>query len=137
MTLAVKKSVFQPKTNTKFRSQYVIKTIQIVFIRSRSLHKYLGKESDIQVCHKVCYRMAELFITEVNGLCQQYIDSIMQKAYSRAINEGKAFTEQLEVYTADIQQVQRSSLPKKNLGQIKSPSLVKEVKKITLKYQSN
>lgn len=73
--------------------------------------------------------MAKLVITGVIGLCEQDMDSIMQKEYSRAINEGKAFTEQLEVYAADILRVQRSSLPKKNLGQIKSPSLVKKVKR--------
>ncbi|MFV5405301.1 hypothetical protein VXQ92_11355 [Acinetobacter sp. 228] len=73
--------------------------------------------------------MAELVITGVIGLSEQDMNSIMQKEYSRAINGGKAFTRQLEVCAADIHQVQRSSLPKKNLGQIKSSFSVKEVKK--------
>ena len=100
--------------------------LRIAFIGSRNLHKYTGLEKDIELCHKVCYRMAELGITGVSGLGELGIDSIMQKEYSRAINEGKALPGQLKVYAADIQQIHRSSLPKKKLAKIRNPSLVNQ-----------
>lgn len=112
-------------------------SIRIAFIGSRSLHKLNGLDKDIQLCEKVCYRMAELGITGVSGLCEQRVDAIMQTQYSRAINEGKAFPRQIEVYVADIRQVHKSSLPKRNLAKMRNPALVTQAEKIAAHYHPN
>lgn len=113
------------------------RSIRIAFIGSRNLHKNTGLDRDIQLCEKVCYRMAELGITGVSGLCELGMDAIMQREYSKVINAGKAYPGQLEVYAADIQQVHRSRLPKKNLAKMRNPSLVNQAEQIAAHYHPN
>lgn len=112
-------------------------SLRIAFIGSRSLHKHSGLEKDIQLCEKVCYRMAELGITGVSGLCEQGMDAIMQIEYSRAIDRQVAYPSQLEVYATDIHQVNRSRLPRRKLAKIRNPSLVEQTEKIAANYHPN
>ncbi|WP_347460875.1 hypothetical protein ABEF79_00940 [Acinetobacter sp. ANC 7454] len=81
--------------------------------------------------------MAELGITGVSGLCELGMDAIMQREFSKAINEGKAFSRQLEVYAADIHQVHKSTLPKKTLAKIRNPSLVTQAEQIAASHHPN
>lgn len=111
--------------------------LRIAFIGSRSLHKHSGLEKDIQLCEKVCYRMAELGITGVSGLCEQGMDAIMQIEYSRAIDQCLAYPLQLEVYAADIHQVNRSRLPRRKLAKLRNPSLVAQTEKIAAQHHLN
>lgn len=114
-----------------------LQLIRIAFIGSRNLHKYVGLAKDIELCQKVCYRMAELGIVGVSGLCEQGMDAIMQREYSKAINEGKAFPGQLEVYAADIHQIHKSTLQKKKLAKIRNPSLVTQAEQIAASHHPN
>lgn len=114
-----------------------LKPIRIAFIGSRNLHRYSGLDKDIQLCERVCYRMAELGITGVSGLCEMGMDSIMQKEYSRAINRGQAFLSQIEVYVTDIHHIHKSSLPNRKLAKIRNPSLVTQAEQIAAAYHPN
>lgn len=112
-------------------------SLRIAFIGSGSLHKHAGLKKDIQLCEKVCYRMAELGITGVSRLYEHGLDAIMQNEYSKAIDRNVAYSSQLEVYAADIHQVNKSRLPRRKLAKIRNPSLVEQTEKIAAKYHSN
>lgn len=112
-------------------------SIRIAFNCSRNLHKLSGLEKDIQICEKVCYRMAELGITGVSGLYEQGMDALMQIQYCKAINEGAAFISQLEIYIADIRQLHKSRLPRRNLARMRNPKLVSKAKEIAAQYHPN
>lgn len=81
--------------------------------------------------------MAELGIIGISGLCEHGMDAIMQTEYSRAINEGKAYPGQIEVYVADIRQIHKSSLLKRNLAKMRNPALVAKTEQIAAHYHPN
>jgi len=81
--------------------------------------------------------MAELGITGVSRLYEHGLDAIIQNEYSKAIDRNVAYSSQLEVYAADIHQVNKSRLPRRKLAKIRNPSLVEQTEKIAAKYHSN
>lgn len=89
----------------------MIQRIRIALIGSRSLHRLPNMQADIELCHQVCARFARLGIIGVSGLCEEGMDAIMQKEYSRAIQMQFAFQSQLEVYVANIKDRRTSTLP--------------------------
>ncbi len=112
----------------------MIKKLRVAFIGSRSLHDKSGLEEDIRLCEKVAYRFAELDIVGVSGLCYKGMDAIMQRQYSRAISEGKAFQSQLEVYVAKQTDIHRSRLPNKHLAKVRNPALKRETEAMASRY---
>lgn len=109
-------------------------TLRVAFIGSRALHKKKGLENDIKLCEKVCYRFAELGIVGVSGLCYMGMDAIMQRMYSRAVYDHKAFLSQFEVYVAKQTDIHRSRLPNKHLAKMCNPSLKNESLEIAARY---
>lgn len=92
------------------------RNFRIALIGSRSLHDNSENFKDIELCHKVCYRLAELGVTFTSGLCSKGMDAIAQKAYSEVLGRGMAFQSQFEVYVYSQKYIHRSRLPNKHLA---------------------
>lgn len=112
----------------------MIENLRVAFIGSRSLHDKTGLEKDIRLCEKVAYRFAELHIVGVSGLCYKGMDAIMQRMYSKAIIDFKAYLSQLEVYVAKQTDIHRSRLPNKHLAMLRNPALKRETEAMASRY---
>lgn len=106
--------------------------LRIALIGSRELERKPQYFEDIRTCFQVAYRLAELGVTFTSGLCEEGMDGIAQKAYSRALEHGKTSTDKFEVYVAQQKDITRSSLPNKHLAMIRNPNLIKETHKLCL-----
>lgn len=115
----------------------VLRNFRVAMIGSRSLHKNPENHKDLDLCYKVCYRFAELGITFTSGLCELGMDAIAQRAYSQAVNDGKAFLSQFEVYVRQKRDRDKSTLPNKHLAIIKNPSLQKELDDLASSLHGN
>lgn len=118
---------------SKFELQ-MIQRLRVAFIGSINLHRKSGLEKDIKLCEQVCYRFAELGIVGVSSLCDQGIDAIMQRMYSRAVHDGVAFLSQIEVYVAKQTDIHRSRLPNKQLARVCNSSLKKTAEELASRY---
>jgi hypothetical protein len=105
--------------------------MRIALIGSRDLERQSQYHKDILICQKLCYRLAELGITFVSGLCKDGMDGIAQKMYSKALSEGLVTTDHFEVYVADQKEIDYSPLPNKHLAIIRNPNLIKETEALT------
>ncbi len=104
--------------------------LRVAFIGSRNLHRKQGHEADQVLCYKVCYRFAELKIGFVSGLCAEGMDAIVQRAYSQAVIDFKAFLSQFEIYVASKYEIDKSRLPNRQLAIVSNSTLKFETEKI-------
>lgn len=104
--------------------------MRIALIGSRQLEQKEEYFKDIQLCHNVCMRLAQLGVTFTSGLCELGMDGIAQKAYSQAVDLGLASESQFEVYVADQYNIRRSTLPRKHLAIIRNKDLIAETERI-------
>lgn len=93
-----------------------MKRFRIALIGSRALHTQKGHEDDIEFLHKLCYRLAEIGVQFTSGLCKDGLDAIAQTEFSRAVDHGRAFQSQFEVYVYGIKAIHNSKLPRKHLA---------------------
>lgn len=98
--------------------------MRIALIGSRSLEQKAEHSEDIKLCYSVAKRFADLGITFTSGLAELGMDGIAQKAYADSVMEGKANTSQFEVYVASQHNINRSTLPYKNLAIIRNNKLI-------------
>lgn len=115
----------------------VLRNFRVAMIGSRTLHKNPENHKDVALCYKVCYRFAELGISFTSGLCGLGMDAIAQRAYSQAVNDGKAFLSQFEVYVSRKDDIDKSRLPNRHLAIIKNPSLKKELEDLASSLHGN
>lgn len=108
-------------------------TLRIALIGSRELERKPIYKDDIQLCFNVAYRLAELGIIFTSGLCEEGMDGIAQKAYSKAVLNGLATTSQFEVYVAEKSNIFKSKLPNKDLAIVRNPNLIPQTHKMCLK----
>lgn len=106
--------------------------LRIALIGSRELERKPEYFKDIRTCFLVALRLAELGITFTSGLCEEGMDGIAQKAYSRALEHGKTSTDKFEVYVAEQKNITRSTLPNKHLAIVRNPDLIGETHKLCL-----
>lgn len=111
--------------------------LRIALIGSRELERKPQYFEDIRTCFQVAYRLAELGITFVSGLCEEGMDGIAQKAYSRALEHGKTSTDKFEVYVAEQKNITRSTLSNKHLAIVRNPNLIKETHKLCLEVMGS
>ena len=91
--------------------------MRIALIGNRDLEN--GEHNDDVVkYYQVCYQLAKMGITMTSGLAAKGSDAIAQRAYGKAITlkEGKASTDLLEVYVAQQNNINKSTLPYKQLS---------------------
>ena len=91
--------------------------MRIALIGNRDLEN--GEHNDDVVnYYQVCYQLAKMGITMTSGLAAKGPDAIAQRAYGKAISlrEGKASTDLLEVYVAQQNNINKSTLPYKQLS---------------------
>lgn len=93
-----------------------LQRFRIALIGSRVLHKQAEYADDVQFMHKLCYRLAEIGVRFTSGLCEEGLDAIAQKEFSRALCDQKASLNQFEVYVYDIRAVHKSTLPNRHLA---------------------
>lgn len=98
--------------------------IRIALVGSRKLEQHVIYSDQVDLCFKVCYRLARLGITFTSGLCELGMDGIAQKAYSLAVNEDLATLEQFEVYVKDQKSINQSRLPNKHIAKVRNPDLL-------------
>ena len=104
--------------------------MRIALIGSRQLEQKEDYFEDIELCHNVCMRLAQLGVTFTSGLCELGMDGIAQKAYSKAVDLGLAKESQFEVYVADQYNIRRSTLPRKHLAIVRNKDLISETERI-------
>lgn len=104
--------------------------MRIALIGSRQLEQKQEYFEDIKLCYNVCMRLAQLGVTFTSGLCELGMDSIAQKAYSKAVDLGLAKESQFEVYVADQYNICRSTLPRKHLAIVRNKDLISETERI-------
>lgn len=104
--------------------------MRIALIGSRKLEQKEEYFEDVKLCHNVCMRLAQLGVTFTSGLCELGMDSIAQKAYSKAVDLGYANETQFEVYVADNYNIRKSTLPRKHLAIVRNKSLIAETERI-------
>lgn len=94
--------------------------MRIALIGNRDLEN--GEHNDDVVkYYQVCYQLAKMGVTMTSGLCYGGgPDAIAQRAYGKAIAEGKASTDQLEVYVSQQKLIDKSVLPYKEYSKIMS-----------------
>ena len=92
--------------------------MRIALIGNRLLEQDLKYSDDAKLYYRVCYRLATLGITFTSGLASAGCDAIAQRAYSQAVQDGKATTAQFEVYVASQSLIDKSILPNANLSLI-------------------
>ena len=86
--------------------------MRIALIGNRDLEN--GEHNDDVVkYYQVCYQLAKMGVTMTSGLAAEGSDAIAQRAYGKAIAEGKASTDLLEVYVAQQKNINKSDLPYK------------------------
>lgn len=112
-------------------------TLRIALIGSRELDRKLEFKKDIIVCDAIAYRLAELGIIFTSGLCTDGMDGIAQKAYSRALAEGKASEFQFEVYVAEQKNITQSPLPNKHLAIVRPSHLIKRSEELAQEVLGN
>lgn len=78
--------------------------MRVAFIGSRKLETH----EDATLFYKIAYRFACLGITMTSGLAVG-ADSIAQEGFAKAIQEGIASTDQLEVYVNNAKAIEKSS----------------------------
>ena len=93
--------------------------MRIALIGNRDLENGEHKD-DVIKYHQVCYQLATMGITMTSGLAAKGSDAIAQRAYGKAIAEGKASTDQLEVYVSQQKLIDKSVLPYKEYSKIMS-----------------
>lgn len=98
--------------------------LRIALIGSRKLEKEPQHYEDVLLCYKICYRLANLGITFTSGLCTLGMDGIAQKAYSEAVENGRASLDQFEVYVYDQKAIKNSPLPNKHVARIRNPETI-------------
>lgn len=104
--------------------------MRIALIGSRELERKEQYVSDVCLCSSVSYRLAELGVVFTSGLCTDGMDGIAQKAYSKALSEGKVTPEHFEVYVGDQSDINRSPLPNRHLAIVRNPALIQQTEDI-------
>ena len=104
--------------------------MRIALIGSRELEKNPLYFKDINMCFTVAYKLACSGITFTSGLCPLGMDGLAQKAYSRALSEGKCNESQFEVYIKDESVRLKSKLPNKHLSIVRNPNLIQKTYEI-------
>ena len=85
-----------------------MKQLRIALIGSRELDKKVENHKYIKQCYKVAYRLAELNVIFTSGLCKDGMDAYAQRAYSKALEEGKVTEKHFEVYVSNQEEIQKS-----------------------------
>ena len=104
--------------------------MRIALIGSRQLEQKQEYFEDIDLCYRVCFRLATLGVTFTSGLCELGMDGIAQKAYSDAVDLGYAKESQFEVYVAAQHNINKSKLPRKHLAVVRNKDLIAETERI-------
>ena len=107
--------------------------MRIALIGSRDLERKTEFNKDIDLCYRVCRRLAILGHTFTSGLCADGMDGIAQKAYSQALSDNLTTTDKFEVYIGSEVDRSRSRLPNKHLAKVMNNSLLLEIEEIASK----
>ena len=104
-----------------------MKQLRIALIGSRELDKKIENHKYINQCYRVAYRLAELNVIFTSGLCKEGMDAYAQRAYSKALEEGKVTEKHFEVYVSNKEEIQKSPLPNAHLARVMNMARIDEI----------
>ena len=104
-----------------------MKQLRIALIGSRELDKKVENHKYIKQCYKVAYRLAELNVIFTSGLCKDGMDAYAQRAYSKALEEGKVTEKHFEVYVSNKEEIQKSPLPNAHLARVMNMTKIDKI----------
>ena len=104
-----------------------MKQLRIALIGSRELDKKTENHKYINQCYRVAYRLAELNVIFTSGLCKDGMDAYAQRAYSKALEEGKVTDKHFEVYVSNQAEIQKSPLPNAHLARVMNMAKIDEI----------
>ena len=104
-----------------------MKQLRIALIGSRELDKKAENHKYINQCYRVAYRLAELNVIFTSGLCKEGMDAYAQRAYSKALEEGKVTEKHFEVYVSNKEEIQKSPLPNAHLARVMNMARIDEI----------
>ena len=104
-----------------------MKQLRIALIGSRELDKKIENHKYINQCYRVAYRLAELNVIFTSGLCKEGMDAYAQRAYSKALEEGKVTEKHFEVYVSNKEEIQQSPLPNAHLARVMNMARIDEI----------
>ena len=104
-----------------------MKQLRIALIGSRELDKKIENHKYINQCYRVAYRLAELNVIFTSGLCKEGMDAYAQRAYSKALEEGKVTEKHFEVYVSNQAEIQKSPLPNAHLARVMNMARIDEI----------
>lgn len=111
--------------------------MRIALIGSRELEKFTKYKNDVKLVENLYYRLAQLGIKMTSGLCQLGPDGIAQKMYAKAIADGVATLEQMEVYIGDESDREKSTLPLKEYAIIRNLELIQKTEELASTVHPN
>ena len=111
--------------------------MRIALIGSRELEKFTKYKNDVKLVENLYYRLAQLGIKMTSGLCQLGPDGIAQKMYAKAIADGVASLEQMEVYIGDESDRKKSTLPLKEYAIIRNLELIQKTEELASTVHPN
>ena len=104
-----------------------MKQLRIALIGSRELDKKIENHKYINQCYRVAYRLAELNVIFTSGLCKEGMDAYAQRAYSKALEEGKVTDKNFEVYVSNEEEIRKSPLPNAHLARVMNMARIDEI----------
>ena len=104
-----------------------MKQLRIALIGSRELDKKIENHKYINQCYRVAYRLAELNVIFTSGLCKEGMDAYAQRAYSKALEEGKVTDKHFEVYVSNQAEIQKSPLPNAHLARVMNMAKIDKI----------
>lgn len=96
----------------------VIRDFKVAMVGSDQLKTTPENGPIIQICHRVCYRFAELGITCTFELRAEGFSLIAYNAYAQAVRDGVAYLSQIEAIATNKKQIEKSRLPYKHLASV-------------------